>query len=378
MARLAAIAGIAGALLLGQAAFPVQSGAEELKVAMIYSLTGPYAFAGAEAAKAAQLGFDEMNAAKRFGNNTVKLITYDDASDKQQTLVLMNKAVRSDNAIMVLGPTGSVQALVAGPAANDLKIPLLTNANTAEVLKPGPWGFKVSATSPDPIIPVAAYATNKLKAKRVGMVYLRDNEGMVSFAKAFRDYVSAHGATIVVDQTIIGSESDFGAVSTKLVEAKIDTLYLGTSAEQAANIVVQAKQAGVADKINIVGSAGLGTIYVKVGGKAVEGTLSYADYDPNLNTELNKKFVAAYKKRFNEDVTNWAGLGYSAALLAGQAIATAGALPTRDSVREALAKMNGVAVVIGSGKWTQDANRNPDYGMRVMQIRDGVLVSAPE
>ncbi len=53
------------------------------------------------------------------------------------------------------------------------------------------------------------------------------------------------------------------------------------------------------------------------------------------------------------------------------AIRNAGPNPTRESVREAMAKTKDVPVALGGGTYSLDANRIPSYGIRVLQLKGG-------
>lgn len=56
---------------------------------------------------------------------------------------------------------------------------------------------------------------------------------------------------------------------------------------------------------------------------------------------------------------------------------TAGAKPTRESVRVALAKTKDVRVVVGQGRYSVDEQRVPNSGMNVLTVKNGQFVLAP-
>ncbi|MEI7783659.1 MAG: amino acid ABC transporter substrate-binding protein, partial [Betaproteobacteria bacterium] len=71
---------------------------------------------------------------------------------------------------------------------------------------------------------------------------------------------------------------------------------------------------------------------------------------------------------------SWAGVGYTMMLVTANAIKTAGPNPTRDAVRQAMAKTNKLPVVIGQGTFSLDADRIPSFGAAVLTIKDGKFV----
>ena len=74
--------------------------------------------------------------------------------------------------------------------------------------------------------------------------------------------------------------------------------------------------------------------FTLIGGKAVEGAVYVADYYAGQESEENKRFVEAYRKKYNRSPDNGAALGYTTAKLVAAAIKGAGANPSSDAVRE--------------------------------------------
>ncbi len=60
------------------------------------------------------------------------------------------------------------------------------------------------------------------------------------------------------------------------------------------------------------------------------------------------------------------------------AIKAASPNPTREKVRDALAKTRNVPVVAGGGSYTIDERRMPNYGAAFLQVKGGSFVAAPQ
>jgi branched-chain amino acid transport system substrate-binding protein len=345
---------------------------QEVKLGVVMSNTGTFAFVGAPVINAIKLAHEEMVAAGYFGSVKVTLMVEDNRSDKQEAIALINRMATRDRAIMVIGPVSTGEAMAAAPVAVDLKIPLFTTATAPDVLKPGPWVFKVTETAEQYMTPLGKYVADKVKPKNCFFVSIRDNEGYIRQKNILRDVMKAGGVGISADESILANESDFTALATKIVASKADCIYLGTPPEQGANIVVQSRQAGLPASTVLVGNSGMGSQrYLNAGGKAVEGTYLPAEFVPTGVNDLGRKFIDAYRKKYGSAPDSWAAVGYSMMLIAGNAIKAAGPNPTRDAVREAMAKTKDLQVVIGQGKFTLDAERIPHFGAAVLQIKDG-------
>ncbi len=364
-------------LAAGAVMAPLPASAAEYTIASIKALTGPLAFVGVPESNAAKMAIDELNAANYLGaGNSLKLIANDDQNDRAQITTLLTRAAKVDDALIVLGGANSVLMIAVAPLLNDLKIPMFSTGQTSAPLAVTKWYLKVTSSSEVQVAPLSQYALDKIKPKRLAAIWGRDNDGHVNNMKAFMAPLAAKGIKPIVEETILISDSDFGALATKVAAANPDAVWLGSNAAQAANLVIQLKQAGVASDAVFFGTAGLGVDYLKIGGKAVENTYFSIDFNDQSTAPLNIKFRENYKKRFNTEPDNWAAVGYSEALLAARAIKDSLPNPTREKVLDAIMKLRDADVVLGNGKWTQMPNRIPEYGPAVMVIRNGKPIPA--
>ena len=349
--------------------------AQEVKIGVVLSNTGTFAFVGAPVINAVRLAYEELMAANYFGNTKVTLMVEDNRSDRAEAITLINRMATRDQATIIIGPVSTGEAMAAAPVAVDLKIPLFTTATSPDVLKAGPWIFKSTETAEQFVAPLGTHVVQKAKPRNCFYVFIRDNEGYVRQKNVLRDVIAAGGVKTVGDESILAADSDFTALATKIVSSKADCLYVGTPPEQGANIVLQARQAGMPASTVLVGNTGMGSDrYLKAGGRAVEGTLFPAEFVPTGVNEMGRKFIAAYTKKYNMAPDSWAGVGYSMMLVTANAIKTAGPNPTRDAVRQAMARTNKLPVVIGQGTFTLDADRIPSFGAAVLTIKDGKFV----
>jgi branched-chain amino acid transport system substrate-binding protein len=113
---------------------------------------------------------------------------------------------------------------------------------------------------------------------------------------------------------------------------------------------------------------------VKIGGPAVEGVIFNSDWVPGGASPSAKALAATYKKAKGVEVDNWISLGYTYMYVIANAIKTAGPNPTREGVRDAIAKTRDFPVVVGEGKYTLDENRFPKYGISILTVKNGVFV----
>ncbi|MDR6538504.1 ABC transporter substrate-binding protein [Variovorax soli] len=350
----------------------------ELTVGVFNATTGVYAFGGVPIQNAMRLAIEQANKQGLPGGARIKIVEGDTAGDKAQTITLINQFARRDNAILLLGPTTSVEAVSGAPVSNALQIPMISTSSSAEILDAGPWSFKVGAQATQTTGRLGRYAVEKLGVKRALMVFDQGNEGYIAQKNAMRDALKSSGAQILADEGIQASDSNFLPLATKIAAQDVDAVFIAAPAELSANFFIQLLQAGVSPKTRFMGPASLASQgFIKSGGKAVENAYVVADYAATSANPVNAAFTEAYKARYGTAPDNWAAMGYSTALIGIQAIRNAGPNPDRAKVRAELAKSNKVPVVIGDGLWTLDAGRQPSYGAAILQVKNGAFVSAP-
>lgn len=366
---------IAGAALLAATGLTFAQG-KEIPVGVFNAMTGNYAFGGVPIQNAMKLALEEANAAGLPGGNKFKVFEGDTAGEKGQTISLVNQFVKRDNAMLILGPTTSGEALGGAPVANDLQVPILAIGSSPGIPATGPWAFKIQATPVDIMNFLGKLAVEKLAVKRLVTVIDQSNDGYVGQKNALVDYMKAAGTTIVADEKFVASDSNFLALATKVASMQTDAIFIAAPAEVAANLIIQIRQAGLETKVKIIGPSTFGSLgFIKAGGKAVEGTYVVSDYSPNSTSPQNQAFVKAYTAKYKAPPDNWAGMGYALATVAVQAVRDAGPNPDRTKIRDALAKLNKVPVVLGNGTWSVDDKRNPSYGGVLLQVKDGNFVS---
>jgi branched-chain amino acid transport system substrate-binding protein len=350
----------------------------ELTVGVFNATTGVYAFGGVPIQNAMRLAIEQANKQGLPGGARIKIVEGDTAGDKAQTINLINQFARRDNAILLLGPTTSVEAVSGAPVSNALQIPMISTSSSAEILDAGPWSFKVGAQATQTTGRLGRYAVEKLGVKRALVVFDQGNEGYIAQKNAMRDALKSSGAQVLAEEGIQASDSNFLPLATKIAAQDADAIFIAAPAELSANFFTQLLQAGVSPKTRFMGPASLASQgFIKAGGKAVENAYVVADYAATSANPVNAAFTEAYKTRYGTAPDNWAAMGYSTALIGIQAIRNAGPNPDRTKVRAELAKSSKVPVVIGDGLWTLDAGRQPSYGAAILQVKNGAFVSAP-
>ena len=356
--------------------------AEEITIGVPVSLTGVYAFVGTAAVKGLQLAVDEINAGSELGaGRTIKLVVMDDGSNTNQAITLVNKLATVDKVLAIAGPSASPTVLAVSPVVNQLQVPMLGIAVTPAVNKAGVWANRV-LNSPTTLMTVLTnYTLETVKPKSVMTVASRDNDGAAAQSKVARSVMEGK-VTIMPEESALMAETDFSALSTKIASLKPDVVMITMNDAAAANIVLQAKQAGAAPSTRFVANnAAASASFLRIGGKAVEGVLVGTDAFPEIRTDaLAKAFVANFQKKYSASPDPWNAVGYTIGRLYGNAISNAKAPLTRQSLLDAMVATRNFPVVLGSGKSNfsfSPPDREPTYEPILITIKDGKFMQAP-
>ncbi|MGE0503636.1 MAG: ABC transporter substrate-binding protein [Rhizobiaceae bacterium] len=351
--------------------------AEDYKIAVVHSLTGNVGQVGVPVVNAIKLAADQVNASGLLGDDKIVLEVQDTASDKGQAVTLITRYGSDPSFLAILGPTSSIDGLATSPVANDLNVPMFTTAISAEVLKAGPWVFKGTAPTSDLMKGMADYAVGKLQVKTCSLIFGRDNDAHVSAKRVFETAVKEGGVEIVSEDGVLVSDTDYSAVATKVASLNPDCVLVAELGPQSANIIIQLRQAGLADTVKIVGTTSMATrSYLQTAGAAAEGTYFPADFVPGGSNDMGKAFAEAYQQAYGMPADNYAAVAYTILDLTAHAIKNAGEGVTRESLREQLTAIKDAPTVLGDGTFSLDEERLPHYGVSLLTVKDGAFVGA--
>ncbi|MEQ4617201.1 MAG: ABC transporter substrate-binding protein [Corticimicrobacter sp.] len=345
----------------------------EVIVGVPVSSSGIFAFANLPARNGIELAAEEVARSGELGNARLKLLIEDTASDKNQAVNLVNRFINTDKAVLILGPTSTVEAQAYLPIAQSKEIPALTQAS-GDVAIIGDWIFKANAAPAKIVEGLALRYIKDYQPKRAAYVFNRDNESYLQQKDGIKRPLEQAGVETVLEETIVGSDTDFSAIVTKIAAQDIDTLVISTTGETTANIIIQARQAGLPDSVRILGTPSAASHqFLKVGGTAVEGVIFPSDYFIGSQTPQNQAFIQAYKAKYGIEPDTFAAIGYSNLKTAAAAVQNAGPDYSPAAIRKALSEIRDLPTVLGNGVLTQTPSRTPIYDGVVLTIRDGKI-----
>ena len=349
---------------------------------MFAPLSGPHALIGQSMRNGVVLALEQAEDSGRFGDVRLSIRALDDTGTPKAVAERVARFVRDELAILVIGPALSTHAEAVADLANHAQFPLLAPGASEGITAAGKWSFRLSMS---PYKTLHALANHALAAsgnpsgQRLAVVHAKGNAGFAAQAAEFRAAAVRDGAQVVADVAADIGTDFVNQAATTVRDARAGLVFFAMDAEPGAAlaqaIASRASTALAQRPAFAFAPAAAQPALARIGGAAVEGAFTAADYLPEARTEANTRFRTAYQARFGIEAEVWAGIGYAAGQLAAEAIRNAGPSPNPATVRLALERVNQVELVIGGGPWQQDATRNPSYAPNIYVMREGRLVN---
>ena len=347
--------------------------ANEIKLGANFELTGGVANFGKQTLNGIQMAVEEANAAGGVLGKKIVLVTADNKSEPAEATNAVTKLITQDKVLAVLGPVTSSNVLATVQVAQDNKIPVLTATGTNEKItvdggKVRPFAFRACFIDPFQGRVMANFASNTVKAKTAVIYIDSSSDYSKGLSQSFEATFTQNGGKIIGKEAFLQKDQDFKATLTKIKAMNADVIFIPAYYEEVGKIVKQAREMGIT--VPLLGTDGWDDPKVVeiAGAAALNNTFfsnhySSQDKDPNV-----VKFVEAYKKKFNQEPSSLAALGYDSALLIIDAIKRAGAADSV-KIKEALEQTKNLQV--STGILTIDANHNPVKSAVVIEMKDG-------
>jgi len=342
-----------------------------VKIGAAHALSGPIALYGTPIKQGIELAIQEINDQHYLGDNMTLEVVYEDTNgDKEQSISVFEKLINQDNVVAILGPTLSNSAFAADPVAQEAGIPVIGSSNTASgITDMGDYVFRTS-------LPESAVIPNTIKVmveqnglQRVAVMYGNDDQFTQSGYEVFVAALQDNGVEVITTDTFAKGDTDFSAQLTKIKSLEPQAIVASALAEEAANIMIQARQLGISEDIYFIGGNGFNSPKLaEIAGPAAEGAISGAAWFISNPTPENTAFVAAYQAAYGADPDQFAAQAYTAAWVLAKAIKDAGSSDPA-AIRDALVNIQDLPTPLGN--FSFDANRDPVHTPVVLIVKDG-------
>ncbi len=348
---------------------------DRFRIGVFLSLTGATAAYGISALNAFKLATEEVNQAGGIGARQVELIIEDDHSNTSEVAGIVTKLIQQDKVQALLAEPISTRAMVAAPIAQLHKVVMISPAAIKpELTMTGDYIFRACFTSPAEGEAIAAFANNRLKAKRAAIILDGKNDYAVVLAGFFSESFKKLGGEIVSQQNYEASDKDVAAQVSAINAANPDVIFAPGFYSTAALVAREVKRQG--SEALLIGSDGWDSPDLLQGaGDAFDGVYFANHFWVGSNDPLVRKFVADYTAKFGVAPDAGAATAYDAARLLFDSLKRAGSTEPF-AIRDALAKTTNFPGV--TGRITMDAHRNALVPVYMLRIEKGGKFSLQE
>jgi branched-chain amino acid transport system substrate-binding protein len=269
--------------------------AQDIKIAVAASMTGPLAESGDEVKRGAELAAKDINAAGGVNGRRIVLTVEDDACDPKQAVSVANHVV-GEQIALVDGHSCSNASVPASAVYAEYGVLMMTPSSVNSKLTDAAFAKGWSTI-------MRLYARDDKQGKMLG-AWLADRYKKIAFVhdkstygKSLADQVKANlnsaGVQEILYEGINPGEKDYTAIIGKLKAVGAEVLYYGGYPTEGGLIVRQAADQGA--KFQIVTTSSFVTLeFWLIAGPAGEGTLFPAPRNP-MGLETAKHVVDEFR-----------------------------------------------------------------------------------
>jgi branched-chain amino acid transport system substrate-binding protein len=335
------------ALLLLAVTFPsyAEEGVtqNEIVIGMSNALSGPASGLGTQLKAGATAYLDKINAAGGVNGRKIKLISYDDGYEPEQTAAMTRKLIEQDKVFALFGYVGTPTSAAAIPFATKMGVPYIAPFTGAEALRNPVQKlvFNIRASYFDETEGMVERLTKDLGIKKIGVFIQDDGYGNAGKAGVSRA-LNKRGLTLTGEGKYTRNTTDVDAGLASIKAASPEAVILVGTYKACAEFVKKAKASGFNPKflnLSFVGTSN----FIKEAGSAGEGVyITQVMPSPFDNdSAIVKQYQAVLKKVDKKAEFDFISLeGYVDAVILVDALEKSGSNLTRASFLGALEGLN--------------------------------------
>lgn len=315
----------------------------EIVIGMTNALSGPASGLGTELKAGATAYIDKVNAAGGVHGRKIRLVSYDDGYEPEQTAKMTLKLIEQDKVFSLFGYVGTPTSAAAVPSASKHGVPYIAPFTGAEFLRNpvNPVIFNVRASYFDETAGMVERLTKDLGIKKIGVFIQDDAYGNAGKAGVNRA-LNKLGLSLAGEGKYTRNTTDVDAGLAALKAANPEAVVMVGTYKACAAFVKKAKSSGFTPRFLNVSFVGTSN-FIKEAGAAGEGVyitqVMPSPFDDA--TALVKQYQATMKKADKKAEFDFTSLeGYTDAVVLVEALNKAGSNLTRSSFLSAFEGLN--------------------------------------
>lgn len=313
-----------------------------IRIGYLAALTGPGAAFGINMLQGHKMAVEEINAGGGLLGRELEAVVIDDAGDPAQSVSAMMKLVYQEKVDIVIGGWGSATVLANYKVCEKAGLPYIEiGASNPRVTRGqnNQWTFAGLQNDEKQAMVISKIAVD-MGYKKFAFLHDSNDFGVGGRDEFTKGLVRYNLKPLIVESYQFG-DKDFNSQLIKIRRARPDALGLFGTLVEGAAIAIQMEKLGM--DFPIFSMAGLSNYnYIKLGGRAVEGTICATHFSKRLSAETEawaRRYEEKYKGSAVMPDPNTAWLAYTAvANPFKRAVKVAGSIDKK-KVRDALRKV---------------------------------------
>ena len=340
--------------------------ADSVKIGFNVPLTGFAAADGKSALNGAKLAVKQANQAGGINGKMIELVVYDDQASPKQAVPISNKLIEKDKVVAAISGSYSGATRAAAGVFQSAEIPYISAyAVHPEITKAGNYVFRTSFMGEVQGRAGAKLIGATLQRKRVVLITLKNDFGK-SLAAGFKEAAGQFNLQIVNEYEYSIKDRQFGPIVAKVKADAPEAIYATGYFFTAGPLVSQLRAAGIT--VPIIGQEGYDSEqFIKIAGKASEGTIITTSLDRDSNSSETQSFISEFEAMAGHKVDMVAASGHTAMKVLVAAMKKAGTT-SPSAIRNAIAETN---LVASTGSISFNDLGEVQKNVQVQVVRDG-------
>src|SRR3984957_17375857 len=285
---------------------PAIAQAEPFRLGLLTVKTGPLAQGGIQMEQGVLTYLKEVN--YTMGGRKVDFVSADTGGNPAGTKTKVQELIERDKVDTILGPLAAFELLAINDYIREQKTPTLSVAGADDLTqrRPNPYFLRASATSSQPMQPMAHYAATEMKLKRVVTVsedFAFGYEQMGGFQAAF----AKDGGCVANKLWPPLVTPDYTPYIAQI--AHCDVVCQGFAGSNPLRFMKQYASAGLKYPV-VTGETGGDDALLKSYGEEAIGLVSCCPYTLDLASDGNQRFVDGMLKNYDTVPGQYAALLY--------------------------------------------------------------------
>lgn len=344
--------------------------AETVKLGIGLSMTGPLAFLSQQYLQGMKAAVETVNKAGGVGGGRqLELVVRDHKGVPSEAVAVAKRLIEEDKAAIIDIDLPSTVAIAAEAVTKESKVPQIAGFTfaPAAVKQGNPYFFR-ACTNADLIADALARSIVEDKNnKTIAMLAPNDDYGRSAVQALTSALERLGGVKVVYADYYERTQNDFSSILLKMKSLNPDSLFIDVRWPASLTVLKQMVEVGLKkplfSSVNFYNAK-----LAEQAGPMLEGAQMSVAWAPVFTDPASVAFIKAYEAMFKQTPDDSASLGWTATMVAAEALKAAGPGADSEALRKALMNVNYTGP---QGVVKFDANGEASVPAHVLRFKDG-------